>query len=258
MLRLFGMMVILAISGRVFFGPSRRPADSDKRTAAGSGNTAVQQAAPLNGKARGKQEQSLWSRLKRDQEKFSEGFSHSTTLPGQASALWRTNSVVRFWMETLSSPDAEKVAKAIEVFELAAELDPRKFGDNKGNLRSDLSFLERQSLGIRVAMDGAWHEMSGLRMNLNSAFEMGDVTVEDREETERLTQTLAYAGDSDDAQVLRGVVPVLEVFVARLRSADPQVASRARKVINLYTYNLFPDATTQWWESALNDSKKPR
>lgn len=95
-------------------------------------------------------------------------------------------------------------------------------------------------------------------MNLNAAFEMGDVTVEDREETEGLMHNIAYAGDSDDAQVLRGAVPVLEVFVPRLSSADPQVAGRARTVINMYTYNLFPDADTRWWESALIDSMKPR
>lgn len=251
-------MVLLVISGRMLFGPSRNGADSDAHSALGNVKVDFQQAAPLDGKSREKQEQSSWSRLKRDQEKFSERFSHSTSFPGSASALWRTNSIVRFWMETLSSPDAEKGEKAIEVFELAAEMDPRKFGDDTGNLRGDLSFLERQSLGLRVAMDGAWHEMSGLRMNLNAAFEKGGVTVEDREETEGLMHNLAYAGDSDDAQVMRGVVPVLEVFVPRLRSADPQVAGRARKVINMYTCNLFPDEDIQWWESALLDSKMPR
>lgn len=212
----------------------------------------------LDGKARQRKEQSFWVRLKRDQEKFAEGFNPSTSMPGQASALWRTNSVVRFWMETLSSSDGDKAAKAIEVFELAAEMDPRKFADDQGNLRGDLTFLEQQSIGIRVAMDGAWHEMFAIRSHLNSAFDMGDVTVKDREEKESLMLNPAYAGDSDDAQVLTGSLPVLEVFIPRLRSAEPQVASRARKVINMYTYNLFPDAEPQWWESALTDSRLQR
>ena len=111
---------------------------------------------------------------------------------------------------------------------------------------------------MSTIMLNAYQIMLDSRNNLNDAFKNPEFTTGDTGKAKELMNNPTYNGDSDDAVVLEDALPVLKVFVPRMASGDSKVSESAKKVVNLFTYNVFADEDASWWNETLQKQSQAK
>ncbi len=191
----------------------------------------------------------LWTRIERDRDNFIANFVPDTK-PGLSRSTWINSPLVRFWMDQLSSPDQEQSNLAIQVFELAATLDPMEQFDSNGQTLSGISKMEMDGFGILTTMRWATDSLRSSRNSLNASFEAADLTTADTQKVQELMNNPLFYADSDDSVILEDVRPLIRIFAPRLKLTDEKGASSARSVLNMFSFGIFSDKDDAWWESA--------
>ena len=230
---------------RPISSPEEKTADPSAATAGpGSENSGANPAAKGSRRLSSK-ELRLWHKIENEQRRYGTSFQHYEG--GGAQAFWRNDTICRFWMDQLSSSDPERVELAIEVLEGAAIFDPMDGTVSK--------VLRLNTMRISQTLKHALDHTIMIRGAINHALSQ----TEDEEEVAKIEGTAFARVDANDGKALRDAQPIIEVFVPRLTSTDSTTSETASKVLNMFTYQLFPEESFEWWQSiltALRNSKE--
>lgn len=191
------------------------------------------------------EQEPLWNQIERAKDEYVGNFEIGGV--GSASRMWLNSKNVMFWCDQLSSPDAARVDMAIGVFEAAAEYNLRHHTDSSGNVQPNGGLLEKEAESIFFTMINARSQVFMFRSAVNQALEQA----KDDEQIAKIESGIIAQIECDDGRVFSDARMVIESFVPRLSSDDSGTSDAARRVLGLFTYELFSEEDAKWWNSTL-------
>jgi hypothetical protein len=182
----------------------------------------------------------IWVKLDAEREKYEVNFSKDSSA-GPGRGFWHNSKQVRFWTDLLSSEDPEYVEQAIYIIEGATWETARLLRDSKGSKASDREGYTREEWESHQI----FHTLLGARSLLSAARNGAPI------------RESVLGGDTDDSLILNDARLIKKAFVPRLRDADLSKAAAAKSVIDLFTFDIFRDEPSEWWEagSPLGETK---